>query len=460
MCRRIAVEKTKASTMNFDERTFLATWSFVRSLVYRVRRDSLLRNTIYIMGTGVTTAGFGYLYWIVAAHTYSTYDVGLGSALIAVMSLASAVANLGIGSTLVQMLPRREAGYAWSLTLNAGLATGILAGLLTGIVMVVVLPLFSRQFTIVEHNASYALALAIGVPLMTISVLLDQVFVAERATNNMLVRNATFAVLKILLLVLPVILLVQVGALGILLSWVVALAVVLIGGLLLLIPRLGRAYCLATRGIVRQVRSMLSSFVGHHFINLGGDLTQYLLPVFVAIRLSPTDNAYFYTAMKLGDFFFMVSTAVAVSLFAEGSHAELDLSRKVRASAVISGVLLTPAMLVCFLGGYYILLVFGPDYAQHGLTLLRLGVVVAVPDAITNIYISVLRVQKRLRFAALLNLSMAALTWTLAWLLLPELGISGAGWACLIAQGAGSLAAGVDLVRIRRHRLWVKRSAF
>ena len=460
MRRRTAAGKMKASTMNFDEQAMRSPRLLVRSLVHRVRSDSLLRNTIYIMGTGVTTAAFGYLYWILAARTYSTYDVGLGSALISAMSLASTLAMLGMGSTLVQTLPRREAGHTWSLTLNAGLATGILAGLLTGIIMVVALPLFSHQFAIVEHNAGYTLAFVAGVPLMTVSALLDQAFVAERAANNMLLRNAAVAVLKMPLMVLPVVLLARVDALGILLSGVVAMAVVLIGGLLLLVPRLGRAYCLAARGIVGQVRSMLSSLVGHHFINLGGDLTQYLLPVFVAVRLSPTDNAYFYTTTRLGSVFFMVSSAVAVSLFAEGSHAAGDLQRKVRASAAISGMLLGPAMLVCFLGGRYILLVFGPGYAQHGLTLLMIYIASAVPDAITNIYVSVLRVQRRLRFAALLQLSMAGLTWALAWIWLPVLGIAGVGWAWLVAQVAGSLAAGVDVIRIRRHRRGISGSAF
>ncbi|HET8853324.1 MAG TPA: polysaccharide biosynthesis C-terminal domain-containing protein, partial [Ktedonobacteraceae bacterium] len=139
----------------------------------------------------------------------------------------------------------------------------------------------------------------------------------------------------------------------------------------------------------------------------------------------------------------------AVSLFAEGSHVADDLQRKVRSSAVIIGILLCPAMLICFLGGRYIMLLFGPDYAQHGLLLLMIFTIAAVPDAVTNIYVSVLRVQRRLRHAALLNLSMALLTLALAWMLLPTLGIVGAGWAFLIAQSAGSLVAGVDVIRIR-----------
>jgi len=179
----------------------------------------------------------------------------------------------------------------------------------------------------------------------------------------------------------------------------------------------------------------------------------------VTMRLSPTDNAYFYTTGRVGSFFFMASTAVAASLFAEGSHAADNLPRKVRASAAISGMLLGPAMLVCFLGGRYILLLFGPGYAQYGLTLLMIYAASAVPDAITNIYVSVLRVQRRLRYAALLQLSMAALTWALAWIWLPLLGIAGVGLAWLIAQVAGSLVAGVDVMCIRRHRRGIGGSA-
>ena len=437
--------------MNLNEQAIRNPGLLARSLVSRLHSNSLLRNSIYIMGTGVATSVAGYFYWIIAAHTYLPADVGLASALISVMTLASTLANLGIGSTLVERLPRREAGYAWSLTLNAGLATGLLAGLLTGAITVVILPLFSPQFAIVENHGGYVFALVVGVPIMTVSILLDQAFIAERAAHNMLMRNAAVALLKIPLMVLAVVLLAHVGALGILLSGVLAMAVVLIGGLVL-VTRLGRAYRVAVRGIVGQVRSMLSSLTGHYFINLGGLVSMQLLPVFVTIRLSATDNAYFYTTSKLGDFFLSASAAVAVSLFAEGSHAAEDLPRKLRSSVVIIGILLVPTMLFCFLGGYYLLLVFGPNYAQHGLTVLRIDVVSTVPDAITSVYISVLRVQKRLRRAAVLNLGMASLTLVLAWILLPPLNIAGASWAYLIAQSVGSLAAFADMISVRRSR--------
>jgi len=351
----------------------------------------------------------------------------------------------------VQTLPRRKSGYAWSLTLNAGLATGTIAGLLIGAIVFVALPLFSQKFAIVGSNVGYALTFVIGVPLMTVSTLLDQAFIAERAAHNMFMRNAAIAILKIPLLVLPVVLMTRAGPLGVLSSGVVAIAVVLIVGLLLLVPRLGRAYCLALRGMVGQVRSMLSLLTGNYFINLGGLSTMYLLPVVVSVQLSPADNAYYYTSMRLAEFFTMGSYAVSMSLFAEGSHAPHDLFRKVRSSALIISAIIAPSMLFCFLVGHYILLLYGPSYAQHGLILFIIFVASTVPDAITNIYLAVLRVQRRLRFAAVLNISMGLIILALAWILLPILGIVGAGLAFVIAQVVGSLVAGIDAIRYRRH---------
>ena len=93
--------------------------------------------------------------------------------------------------------------------------------------------------------------------------------------------------------------------------------------------------------------------------------------------------------------------------------------------------------------------IFGPSYAENGQELFKIYAISAIPDATTSIYISVLRVQRRLRFAAALNIGMAVITLSLAWILLPLFGINGAGWAFLISQSAGTLVAGLDLLRLR-----------
>ena len=428
--------------MAIGKQAHLRYLQLIPSQAKRLQSDSLLRNSIFIMGSTVITSFIGYLYWIVAVHLYSANDIGLVSAVISATTLTSSLANPGIGSFLIQALPQRNAGRDWSITLNTGITVGTLTSLIAGIVVAIALPFFSNQFAILGHNIIYTIAFIVGVPLWTVTILLDQTFVAERATGNMLVRNVVFSILKLLLMIL----LAEIGVFGIFSSWVLALAISVIISGWLLIPRLKRAYNITVHGIIQQVRPMLSSLAWHHFTNLGSTLPMYLLPIFVTVGLSATANAYFYTAWMLGSIFFMISPAVATSLFAEGSHSTDDVLRKAKSSAIIIGALLGPAMLAVFFGGHYILLLFGQNYAEHSLSLLIILSVSAVPDAITNIYVSVLRIQKRLRFAAFVNLGMAFLTLLLALILLPPLGIVGVGWAFFISQGTGSLVALAEFV--------------
>jgi Na+-driven multidrug efflux pump len=71
------------------------------------------------------------------------------------------------------------------------------------------------------------------------------------------------------------------------------------------------------------------------------------------------------------------------------------------------------------------------------MTLLRVTLLASIPDAITNVYVSVLRVRGRLPVAAGLNLVMGLGIVGLSWLLLPALGVSAVGWAFLAAQTGG-----------------------
>lgn len=436
-------------TMLLSKRLATSPGLLASSLANRVRVDSLLRNSIYVMGTTVVTAASGYLFWLIAAHAYPADDVGLASALIGTMMLASAVVSFGTVPMLIQVLPRRETGYQWSLTLNAVLGAGIVGSLLTGIIAAALLPQLSPKLIPIGHEAAYTITLISGVPLVTLVDLLSATFVAERAAGSALVQTAVLGALRIPFLMLPVLLRLT-GALMICASWNLAAGTGVIGGALL-VSRLRRSYRLAIRGIWTQVRSVLSSLAGQQLISLGALLPTYLLPVIVTARLSPTENAYFYTTWRVGSLFFVVSSSVGVALFAEGSYEPSSIAHKARNSVLIIGSLLVPASLVAVLGGHLILSTFGPLYALNGYLLLMILVASAAPDAISNVYVAVLRVQRRLRGAALLNLGMAALTLILAWVLLPSLGIAGAGWAWLIAQIAGSAVVGFHLMAAGIH---------
>lgn len=168
-------------------------------LIKRVRDDSLLRNSLFIMLTSGIGSATGYLYWVIAARTYSASDVGLVSAIISAMTLTSILSILGFGSTIVQNLPHRAAGRDWSATVNTALVAASVTSLLGGVVAVTIL-ISSPQFGTMANNTAYLAAFLFSIPLWTASTLVDAVFTAERVTGNMLVRNLIFSILKIVLL--------------------------------------------------------------------------------------------------------------------------------------------------------------------------------------------------------------------------------------------------------------------
>ena len=42
--------------------------------------DPLYKNSFFIMLTSISNAGFGFIFWMIAARFYSTADIGLASA--------------------------------------------------------------------------------------------------------------------------------------------------------------------------------------------------------------------------------------------------------------------------------------------------------------------------------------------------------------------------------------------
>jgi O-antigen/teichoic acid export membrane protein len=146
-----------------------------------------------------------------------------------------------------------------------------------------------------------------------------------------------------------------------------------------------------------------------------------------------------------------ISVSVAASLFAEGSHEAADLGKKTKKAARIIGLLLIPVIVIVLLGSNSILGVFGTNYAIHGTALSAILAISVIPDAITNVYVAVLRVQRRLRAAGLLNIGMGVLVIMLAWVLMPRMGINGVGWAWLLGETIGCVAVAIDVVWQRRN---------
>jgi O-antigen/teichoic acid export membrane protein len=424
-----------------------------RAFIDQARRDSLIRNSIFIVATSVVSAAFGYGFWLLAARLCSPAIVGLAAAVISLTTIVLLMSSMGVGGMLIQSLPRQPQKTEWSATFWAGMATVTLIALALCVIGVAVVPLISPELMVLR-GVGFATVFVVGTVAMTVGATLDYVYLAQRRASDAFSRNFAVGAVKVFMLgVLALIL--GPNALRLLGAWGVAAVIGLSLGMALLVRHFGVARPPGFSVLVRTARGFRSRVTGHQLIGMGAGLLPYLLPLLVTARLSLRDNAYFYTTWMLAGLFLVIAPAFSQSLFAEGMHRPEELGALARSAFKTIGAILVPGLVAILVLGGTLLSTFGHAYTDHAVGLLRLAVLASIPDAVTNVYIAVLRVETRLTAAASLNLSIGIGTLVISWFLLPLIGISAVGWAFLAMQLCGCVYVVFDWRR-QRSRAWVQ----
>src|ERR1019366_56291 len=97
---------------------------WVPGYLHRATSDSLVRNSLYLMASTVVTAGLGYIFWALAAHAFTSQEVGIASAVISLCSTAALLTYLGSSALLIERLPASERSSEWTTILvRVGLVT-------------------------------------------------------------------------------------------------------------------------------------------------------------------------------------------------------------------------------------------------------------------------------------------------------------------------------------------------
>ena len=411
----------------------------------RLYADALARASGYILATTLVSAILGFGYWVIAARAYPSAAVGTAAVSVSVMTLASLLSGLGTTAAPMQRIPVRMRGSEWNLTVTVGLLIAGVAGLAVGMISWLVVILIIPDAAL--RTPLYALTLVAGVALTNCSMVLDSVWVVERADQIRLLTNTVLSVVKIPLLLLPA--LRGSGAVGIQAGWTAGVGVALALSVALLVRK--RNYKMALRGFRAEANAMRKSLTGNFIVNVGTNVPTYAVPVVVGAVVSASNTAYFYSAWKVGTLFFVGTAAVTTALFAEGSRSPAVAIRKAERAMLVVVPLLLVATGLLALVGPAVLFAFGPLYRAHGFPLLLFLIGATIPDALTAVYRTVLRLQGRYLQASCFMWGLAVLQVGLTWFLLPVWGITGAGAAWFFAESAGVIVSVIDRMWGRYH---------
>jgi O-antigen/teichoic acid export membrane protein len=404
----------------------------------------LFRNAYALMlNTGVSgLLGLGF--WLVAARYYTEAAVGQGSAAIAAMKLLAGLTAVTLTGALARFLP--VAGSATGRLVFRTYAGGSAVVAVAATVFLLTLDLWGPSYGFL-HGPLNGLGFILAVAAWSLLTLQDGVLTGLRSALWVPAGNLAFSAVKLGLLVVCA---AALPTAGVFVSWVAAIAVSVLplGWLVFrrLIPRHVRATDRTTRP--PSLREMGRFLAGDYTGSLFSLAVVYLVPVLVASQVSAVDNAYFYITTTIGGTVNLLAVNMGASLTVEGAHDPARLAQHTRAALRRMARIMIPVCCLLFVLAPYVLGVFGAGYADAATPLLRWLAVGAALRVVLEVYFAVLRAQSRTSGLAYLQGLLCVLVLGLTLLLLPRMGLTGAGVAEI-----SSLALVVSLAARRLHRV-------
>ena len=390
----------------------------------------LYSNAFYLVITNGMTSVLGFVFWIVVARFYPPEDVGIASALIAAVTLLAGFTHLGLDKALVRFLS--HSGEDASSLINTVFTVVALISILGIAIFIAGLGIWSPALLFIRQNLFYLATFVLFTIGFNMSHLIDQIFIAERRAGFTAAKSLIFGLLKLLL---PIIMAAYFHSFGIFASWGISLLVALLVGILVFFPRVltdYRPFFTVRKKVVNDIlRFSFANYIADFFWSAAGSI----LPIMVLNLLGAESTAYFYIAWSVGGICMVVSGAVSISLFAEGSYDEERLGLNIWRSVKLILITLVPIIILVFAIAPWLLLLFGGSYSESGTTLLRIMSVSALPWSINVVYLSKLRVERKLKVIIGFTVVIAVLSLGLSYFLLPRMGINGVGFAWLATHG-------------------------
>lgn len=406
----------------------------VAALWQRIRgADALHANANALIVSTAVTSVAGLAFWALAARWLPADSVGIGTALVSVLTLLANVATLGLRNGMVRFLP--EAGASTRRVITTSCLSCALAALALSAVFLVGQPLWAGQLAFLRDDAVAVVAFAGSTVVWVLFVLQDHVLIGLRKSVWVPVKNLAYSLGKIAALPLVATL----SAWAVLGATVLpaVLAVVGVGVLVMALTRDG--------GAPRELRPPMS--VGQLVRFAAADqiawlvwvATPHVLTLIVLHVKGPEASAYYYMANMIGYSLYLVTSNIGSALIAESAHDPVRAASHARTALAHSVRLVFPLAIVGVLVGPFALRIMGEDYAAHAGAAMQLIILSALPQTIVGISVNTARVRHEMSTVVMTYVFLAVTIWGGSWITLQWWGVTGVGATILVAQSAAAL---------------------
>ncbi len=392
-------------------------------------KDSLYRNSVYLMASTFVMSALGFLFWIINTKLFTTEDIGIATTIISVMSLISSFSLLGMGTGLIRYLPSSKKK---NHKINTAFTLVSIVTIIISTFFLMGLNVFSPPLLFIKENIILSFIFIAFMVFASISILIECVFIALRNTKFVLLKNTIFSVSK---LILPFFF-ISLGAYGIFSSWMISMILGFLTVFIILVYKFDyQARIVFYDSIIKQIGKY--SF-GNYIAGFLRKMPLLVLPLIITKLINPETTAYYYMAMTIATLLFVIPEATSESLFAEGSHDPKKMKKNVKKSLKIIFSILIPSIIIILFSGRYILLVFGAEYSAQGFKFLELLSISGVFVSINYIFETKLKVERKIKTLMIISFVSAFLILSMSYFLL-SLGLIGIGLAWTLGQSVTSM---------------------
>jgi len=386
----------------------------------------------------------GLAFWGVAAHLATANAVGRTSAEIVAMTMLANLAQLSFGSIFERFLP-----VAGKRT-RAFIKRAYTMCITTALVLAAVYVYSGLGHRVVPHTLFGGIFFVGTVVMWTIFILQDNALVGLRASRWVPVENILFAIAKLALL--PVLLSVSAGQ-GVFLAWSAPVVLTIISvNWYLFVRRIPEHESLSMPGESLPKTRELFLLAGAQYATLLFNVfTPSIVALIVIERLGAVANAHYYVPALIYSGLLLIIVSIIRSFLVEAASEPHALRHHANMTIIAMTAVLIPSVIIGVAFAPLILRIFGPQYAAHGTTLLRMMLLSLPLSAVPLFYSTFAWLDRRVWWMTIRNFVDAIVFFGVMFALIGRHGILSIGIGFLVSsalQGIFFLP-----ISIRRYRL-------
>ncbi len=369
---------------------------------------SMTRNAFGMVTGRVAAMGLGFVFWLLAAHAAPQAEVGFAAAVVSAMMLCTQLAQLGVGSAFISLLPS-EARSA-SILLDVALTLTTAGSVAVAVVFLLATRAWLPELGQVGSSSGWTAAFLALCVFGTLGIVLDQVNVGLGRGSQVVVRTATFGVIALVPLAVMLALSVPMSALQLTICWVIAGAGATAVGMWQLrwaVPgasarsrKAGRAnrtgYHYRPRWERALGRRMVTVGTANHLLTICERAPGFILPIVVTELLSPQATAVWYIVWMSAWVVFTAPISMGIAQFAEGARRPAEAVKSAAAALRASLLYAGAAAAALAVLAPTVLELVGPRYAEAGVMPLRLLLLGVLPLSVVSAYYAYCRATARL----------------------------------------------------------------